>query len=117
MDRRQTARDKVTYSGVAEIGEAGEAKHRVVRDVSEYGASIQFGNAVRLFKEPISLRIAQKGRSFLARIIWWRNNFVGVAFSDTPPARPTSDLDERLRQSQAKKRQLQRRINELLDKR
>ena len=59
MDRRQTARDKVTYNGVAEIGEAGEAKHRVVRDVSEHGASIQFVNAVRLSREPISLKIGR----------------------------------------------------------
>jgi hypothetical protein len=41
-----------------------------------------------------------------------------VAFSsETPSTLPVSDLDERLRQSEAKKLQLQRRINELLDKR
>ena len=112
QDRRQSARDKVIYGGVAGIGEHGATRDCVVRNISENGASLEFGNAVKLPKEQMSLTIARKGRSFLARIIWWRDNFVGVAFSDTQPA--VSDLDERLRKSEAKKRQLQRRIKELL---
>ena len=55
------------------------------------------------------------GRCFLASIIRWRDNFVGVAFSpERPHGLPVSDLEERLRQSELKKRQLQRRINALL---
>lgn len=58
---------------------------------------------------------ARDGRSFLAKIAWWRDNFVGVAFSaETPDAAPISDIEQRLRKSQKKKRQLERRINELL---
>lgn len=114
QDRRQTTRDKVLYGGVADTGEAGSARDCVVRNISEKGASIEFSNVVRFPKEQISLTVARKGRSFLAKIIWWRDNFVGVAFSDTPPTLPVSDLDERLRKSEAKKRQLQRRIKELL---
>jgi hypothetical protein len=61
------------------------------------------------------LTIARKGRSFLARIIWWRDNFVGVAFSnDSLYELPRSDLAKRLRESEKKKRELQRRINELI---
>ena len=112
-DRRQTTRDKVLYGGVAETGEAGSATDCVVRNISDKGASIEFSNVVKFPKEQISLTVARKHRSFLAKIIWWRDNFVGVAFSDTPPM-PVSDLDERLRKSEAKKRQLQRRIKELL---
>src|SRR5665213_977477 len=110
LDRRQNTRDKVIYGGVAGIGEDGATRDCVVRNISEKGASLEFGNVVRLPKEQMSLTIARKGRSFLAKIIWWRDNFVGVAFSDTPPTLPVSDLDERLRKSEAKKRQLQRRI-------
>jgi hypothetical protein len=77
-------------------------------------ANLEFTNVIKLPKEKMSLTIARKGRSFLARIIWWRDNLVGVAFSETPPAPPVSDLAERLRKSEQKKRQLQRRINELL---
>ena len=115
QDRRQTTRDKVLYGGVAKSGESDTAKNCVVRNISEKGASIEFSNVVRLPREQISLSIARKGRSFLANIVWWRDNFVGVAFSDTPPELPVSDLDERLRKSEAKKRQLQRRIKELIE--
>jgi hypothetical protein len=117
LDRRQSARDKVIYGGVAEIGEHGTARECIVRNLSDEGASIEFSNVVHLPKEQMSLRIARKGRSFLARVIWWRDNFVGVAFRAEPPAEPVSDLEERLRKSEIKKRQLQRRINELLGER
>ena len=114
-DRRQSARDKVIYGGVAEIGEGGVARDCVVRNISERGAHIEFSNALKLPKEQMSLTIARKGRSFLAKVIWWRDNFVGVAFrSEAPSELPVSDLEERLRKSEQKKRQLQRRIKELI---
>ena len=113
-ERRESPRDKVFYGGVAEIGK-GEARDCVVRNISESGANLEFKNAFRLHKEQISLTIARTGRSILARIIWWRDNFVGVAFSSEPAFElPASDLDERLRRSEQKKQQLQARINELI---
>jgi PilZ domain len=115
LDRRQSARDKVIYGGVAEIGERGATKDCVARNISEKGANLEFSNVIKLPKEKISLTIARKGRSFLARVIWWRDNFVGVAFSsDTSSELPVSDIEERLRKSEQKKRQLQRRIKELI---
>jgi hypothetical protein len=115
LDRRQNAREKVIYGGVAEVGERGATKDCVVRNISDKGARIEFDNVVKLPKEQMSLTIARKGRSFLAKIIWWRDNFVGVAFSSEQPYDlPVSDLEERLRKSEKKKRQLQRRIKELL---
>ena len=114
QDRRQTTRDKVLYGGVAETGEPGSATDCVVRNISDKGASIEFSNVVKFPKEQISLTIARKGLSFLAKIIWWRDNFVGVAFSETSSELPVSDIAERLRNSEKKKRQLQRRINQLL---
>src|SRR5450756_558712 len=110
LDRRQSPRDKVIYGAVAEIGERGAIRDCVVRNISEKGAQVEFSNVIRLPKELLSLTIARKGRSFLARIIWWRDNFVGVAFRSDPSSRPVSDLAERLRKSEKKKRQLQRRI-------
>jgi hypothetical protein len=118
LDRRQSARDKVIYGGVAELGERGGSRDCVVRNISENGARIEFSSIFTLPKKQISLTIARKGRSFLAKIIWWRDNFVGVAFSSEKPYElPVSDLAERLRKSEQKKRQLQRRINELLGER
>jgi hypothetical protein len=115
-DRRQSPRDKVIYGGVAEIGERGASRDCVVRNISESGAHLEFSNDVRLPKQQILLTIARKGRSVLARIIWWRDNFVGVAFSSESSSElPGSDLAERLRKSEKKKRQLQRRIKQLLE--
>lgn len=115
LERRQNPRDKVMYGGVAGIGEQGPTRDCVVRNISDNGASLEFSNAVKLPKEQISLTIARKGRSFLAKIIWWRDNFVGVAFSSQSGYDlPVSDLEKRLRQSEKKKRQLQRRIKELI---
>jgi hypothetical protein len=115
LDRRQSTRDKVIYGGVAEIGECGGSRDCVIRNISDKGAHLEFSNIVKLPKEQISLTIARKGRSFLAKIIWWRDNFVGVAFSSEAPAElPGSDLAERLRKSEKKKRELQRRIQQLL---
>jgi hypothetical protein len=118
LDRRQSARDKVIYGGVAGIDDNGATRDCVVRNISDNGASLEFSNVVRLPKEQMSLTIARKGRSFLAKIIWWRDNFVGVAFKEERPYEfPVSDLEERLRKSEQKKRQLQRRIKELIGER
>ena len=122
-DRRENARDKVIYGGVAEIGENGASRECIVRNISDKGASVEFSNTADLLRdqisprEQISLRIARKGRSFLAKVVWWRDNFVGLAFSGETPSEPVSDLEERLRKSEIKKRQLQRRIKELLGER
>jgi hypothetical protein len=116
-DRRESVRDKVMYGGVAEIGDHGATRECIVRNISDNGANIEFSNNFQLPKEQLSLRIARKGRSFLAKVIWWRDNFVGVAFRAESPAEPVSDLGERLRRSEIKKRQLQQKIDELLNER
>jgi hypothetical protein len=112
-ERRENARDKVIYGGVAKIDEYGSTRDCVVRNISEKGANLEFRKLVPLPKTDIRLTIARKGRSFLARVIWWRDNFVGVAFSSETET-PVSDLEQRLRKSEKKKRQLQRRIKELI---
>jgi len=117
QDRRESVRDKVMYGGVAEIGERGATRECIVRNISDKGATIEFSHDFPLPKEQLSLRIARKGRSFLAKVVWWRDNFVGVAFRGESPAAPVSDIEERLRRSEIKKRQLQRRIDELLGER
>ena len=117
QDRRESVRDKVMYGGVAEIGDGGTTRECIVRNISDRGATIEFTNDFQLPKEQLSLRIARKGRSFLAKVIWWHDNFVGIAFRGERPAEPVSDLEERLRKSEIKKQQLQRRIDELLGER
>ena len=115
-DRRKNVRDKVMFGGVASTG-TDAPKDCVVRNISDKGARVEFKSGLRLPADRMALAIARKGRSFMARIVWWRDNIVGVAFTDPPAAAdhaPISDLEERLRKSELKKRQLQRRIKDLL---
>jgi PilZ domain-containing protein len=113
LDRRQSPRDKVLYGGVAEINERGSTMDCVVRNVSEAGACVEFNQAAKL-PEEMRLTISRKGRSFLARMIWRQANRVGLAFRTMVTDPPSSDLEERLRISQIKQRQLKRRIKELI---
>ena len=113
LDRRQSPRDKVLYGGVAQIDESGSTLDCVVRNISEGGACVEFDRAAQL-PEEMNLTIPRKGRSFLAKMIWRQANRVGLAFRTMVTDPPADDLDERLRLSQIKQRQLKRRIKELL---
>jgi hypothetical protein len=115
LDRRQSVRDKVIFGGVAEINGRGSTMDCVVRNISEGGACVEFDETAKL-PEEMRLTIARKGRSFLARMIWRQADKVGLAFRTltTSGVPESTDLDERLRRSERKKRQLQRRIKELL---
>lgn len=113
QDRRQSARDKVFLGGVAEINERGSTMDCVVRNINERGACVEIDEAARL-PDDVSLNIPRKGRSFLARMIWRQANRVGLAFRTMVTDPQSNDLDERLRRSQIKQRQLKRRIKELL---
>jgi len=114
QDRRESVRDKVFLGGVAEINQAGSRMDCVVRNFSDQGACVEFDSA-RAIPEQVNLTITRKGRSYLARMIWRQANRVGLAFLTMITTDSTgSDLDARLRRSEKKKRQLQRRINQLL---
>ena len=53
LDRRQSARDKVIYGGVAKTNDSSASRDCVVRNISETGASLEFSNDFRLPKEQI----------------------------------------------------------------
>lgn len=112
-ERRKGSRDKVLLGGVASH-DAAPDKDCIVRDLSDRGARLEFKGPARLPKDELTLKIARRGRSFLAKVVWWRDNIIGVAFSDKPFDAPPSDLEARLRKSEKKKRELQRKINSLL---
>ena len=113
QDRRESVRDKVFMGGVAEINDRRSTMDCVVRNFSDNGACVEFPSVARVPDE-MNLKISRMGRSFLARMIWRQANRVGLAFRAMVTDAPESDLDARLRESEKKKRQLQRRINELL---
>lgn len=113
QDRREGVREKVFFGGVAEINERGSTMDCVVRNFSDKGACVEFDSPAKV-PEQINLTISRKGRSYLARMIWRQANRVGLAFRAMITDAPESDLDARLRRSEKKKRQLQRRIKQLL---
>jgi hypothetical protein len=113
QDRRESVRDKVFLGGVAEISQRGSTLDCVVRNFSDNGACVEFNSPAKLPDE-MNLTIVRKGRSYLGRMIWRQANRVGLAFRAMVTDEPESDLDARLRRSEKKKRQLQRRIRELL---
>jgi hypothetical protein len=113
QDRRQSVRDKVLFGGVAGVSERGSAMNCVVRNFSEGGACVEMAGGAKL-PEQVTLKIARKGRSCLAEMIWRQASKVGLAFLSMITDSPESDLDARLRRSEKKKRELQRRINQLL---
>ena len=112
QDRRANARDKVLLGGRAEL-DRRSGLNCVVRNLSETGACVEVDGYARL-PEEVNLTIARKGRSYLARVIWREANRLGLAFRTMISDPGTSDLDARLRASEKKKRQLQRRIKQLI---
>ena len=113
QDRRRSIREKVFLGGIAEINERKSTMDCVIRNMSERGACVEVEETATLPKT-INLSIPRKGRSFLADLIWRQANRVGLAFRTMVTDLPSNDLDERLRRSQIKQRQLKRRIEELL---
>ena len=113
QDRRGHVRDKVLLGAVAEIKEIGSTVDCVIRNLSDNGACVEFKTSVNL-PDQMKLNITRKGRSYLAKLVWRQANRVGLAFRAMVTDSPESDLDARLRRSEKKKAQLQRRINELL---
>jgi len=113
QDRRHGVRDKVFMGGVAEINETGSTMDCVVRNFSDHGACVELESSAKL-PDQMRVTIARKGRSYLAQMIWRHANRVGLAFRTMVADAPVDDFDVRLRRSEAKKRQLQRRIKELL---
>ena len=112
QDRRANARDKVLFGGRAEV-DARSSMNCVVRNLSENGACVEVDGRARM-PEQINLTIARKGRSYLATVIWREANRLGLAFRTMITDPGASDLDARLRASEKKKRQLQRRIKQLI---
>jgi len=109
-DRRKQPRDKVIMGATASKDQ--KAKECVVRDISEEGARVEFPVGHRPIKEQMSLSIERDGRTVSADIMWSKGNVVGVSFNEAR----ASDLDARVRKSEAKKRELQMEIQKLLEK-
>lgn len=113
QDRREGGGGGVFLGGIAGLTELNSTTDCVVRNVSERGACVE-ADETSMLPEEINPNIPRKGRSFLADIIWRYAGRLSQAFRAMVTDPHSSDLDERLRRSQIKQRQLQRRIEQLL---
>lgn len=115
LDRRTDPRGRVIYGGTIAT-DANSKVDCVVRNLSGSGANVEFPNSARM-PDQISIAIPKTGRSFLAKIVWWRANRAGLEFQTSAAdgnAPHSLDLEERLRISEKKARALKQRVRQLL---
>ena len=114
IERRHNARARVIYSGVIAYNERRSTVDCVIRNFSEDGVKVEFDNTA-LLPDQVDLLIAKKGRSFNAKIVWRGEAAAGLAFRSKAENHPIPlDWARRLRASEAERRELKSRINELL---
>lgn len=116
LDRRTDPRERVIYGGVVATDAKSSRIDCVVRNLSDSGANVEFPSTAKMPDE-ISIAIPKTGRSFLAKIVWWRANRAGLEFqtaASNKGAPQSLDLEERLRLSEKKARALKQRVRQLL---
>ncbi|MEW6769424.1 MAG: PilZ domain-containing protein [Pseudomonadota bacterium] len=115
LDRRTSPRERVIYGGVIATDAKNSKVDCVVRNVSDSGANIELPNSEKM-PDRFSIAIPKMGRSFLAKIVWWRADRAGVEFevAANSNAAHSLDLEERLRISEKKARALKQRVRQLL---
>src|SRR3982750_3504503 len=79
MDRRQTARARVIYSGVIAFNQRSSTMNCVVRNFSESGVKVEFRNS-RLPPEEVDLVVPRKKRGVHARNGRRNEKQAGLAF-------------------------------------
>jgi hypothetical protein len=118
FERRQTARARVIYSGVVAYNNRQSMMDCVIRNFSDDGAKVEFANPA-LLPDVVDILIAKKNRAFTAKIAWRRENEAGLSFRPAVAERDAPiplDWARRLRACESERRELQRRINQLLSK-
>ncbi|MBI3700320.1 MAG: PilZ domain-containing protein [Afipia sp.] len=116
LDRRSDPRERVIYGGIIATDAKNAKIDCVVRNLSGSGANIELASSEKM-PENFNIAIPKTGRSFLAKIVWWRANRAGLEFQTTAAGsgNPVSfDLEERLRISEKKARALKQRVRQLL---
>jgi PilZ domain len=115
LDRRQIVRDRVYYGAVIAFNQRNATMECLVRDFSSRGAKLEFESAA-LLPDDIDLSIPRKGTSWTARVIWRRANAAGFAFRDPKQTAALVPLDWaiRLRASERARKELRRRLEQLL---
>ncbi len=113
MDERRTSkRERVMLTGFVDTGKHGTRVDCQVRNLSDDGATVELATGATI-PDQVSFAIPSRGRSLLARIVWWRAGKAGLAFA--PPTATARELEDQLRASERKAKRLKRRVAELLN--
>ena len=112
-DNRKSVRGRSYLGGRMVFNRGYSTMDCLVLNLSSEGAKLTFTNTVTVPGE-FDLTIEQKGGSRKARMIWRRQDEVGVRFVENEAAMPVSlEWARRLRAAEAKNHALQRRIEAL----
>lgn len=113
-ERRRTLRGRTFFGGEIAFNRRSSTINCLVRNLTVDGALLVFENTA-VVPDKFDLTIERKERSFRARMVWRRNNDAGVAFVTEHVAAEPIPLEwaKRLRDCEAEKAALRRRIEEL----
>ena len=111
-ERRAAVRKRVLYGAVVGVQADGRSYDCVVKNWSDLGARIEFPQDAELAEE-IDLLVTQTGLSYRARVMWRRDDAVGLAFTSAPAGAyvPVDALDDQIRDT----REAVRLINKVVD--
>jgi hypothetical protein len=114
QDRRKTTRSRTYIGGQIAFNQRSSLMDCLVRNISAGGAKLAFTNTGAVPQE-FDVTMPRMARTFRARVVWRRAEEAGVTFLEPRPhAAPISlDLARRLRDCEAEKAALQRRVEQL----
>jgi PilZ domain len=114
IERRKSIRNRSYLGGRISFNRRRSVMDCLVRNLSPDGAKVVFDHTTTVPDE-FDLTIARKERTFRARTIWRRADEMGVAFvaSSTANAPIPLDLARRIRDFEAERDRLRRRVAEL----
>ena len=116
IERRKRLRARTCLGGTIAFNRRKSTMDCQVRNFSTAGARVAFSNAAAV-PDQFDLTIARKERSFKARMVWRGVNEAGVAFLGEYDQVVPIPLEwaKRLRECEAEKAALRRRIAQLTD--
>src|SRR5262245_17751977 len=115
-ERRKSERSRTYLGGVIAFNKRRSTMSCHVRNISPAGAKVALTNAA-VIPDQFDLSIAQKERSYRARMVWRGANEAGIAFlAEYTQDLPVSmDWVRRLRKSEAEKAVLRQRLTQLTE--
>jgi PilZ domain-containing protein len=115
LDRRQKVRGRVYYGGLIAFNARNSTMACLVRNFSAFGAKIELGNS-SLLPDEVDFTIPRKAFSCTARIVWRNADEAGIAFRNPKQHDAPIPLDWaiRLRASERARKDLRRRLDQIL---